>query len=206
MLERTACVLIGYICGCLLTAEAVAKWRTGGSARGLGTGNPGMANITAELGVKWGAVVLAGDVIKTALACFLCRLALYPDLGVLAVLYAGLGAALGHNFPFWKGFHGGKGVAVTCTFLILAAPFWGVASCLVGLGVVLLSGYLPLGAVLIPAVFLTPAVLCIGPEAGILVLLAALLMLSRHYRGLGRILRGEEEKKLRGHGNRRRAA
>lgn len=197
MLERLVCAAVGYVCGNFLTAEAVAKARTGRSARDLGSGNPGMANIGSALGPRWGAVVLAGDIAKTALACFLCRFALFPGLGPLAVLYAGLGAALGHNFPVWKGFRGGKGVAVTCTFTVLAAPLWGALSGVLGLAVVLLSGYLPLGAVLIPAAFVVPAFWTLGPEAGSLAALSALLMLSRHIHGLRRIARGEEPKHLR---------
>ena len=105
---------------------------------------------------------------------------------------------LGHNFPLWRGFRGGKGVAVTCAALILFSPLWGTAACLSGLAVTLLSGWLPLGAVVIPALFVPPAFLCHGREAGLLALILALLMLSRHIRGLGRILRGEEERKFRG--------
>lgn len=197
MIQRVLCLLLGYLCGNFLTAEAVARLRTGRSARDLGSGNPGMANIAGSLGVRWGAVVLAGDIAKTALACLLCRNALFPALGALAALYAGLGAALGHNFPAWKGFRGGKGVAVTCTFLVLAAPLWGVVSGLAGLVLVLWTGYLPLGAAVIPAVFILPAFLTQGPEAGVLAALAALLMLTRHIHGLKRIARGEEPRHLR---------
>ena len=160
MLHRLLCLLLGYLCGCFLTAELVARARTGKSAAALGTGNPGMANLAHKLGKGWGAV-------------------------------------LGHNFPFWRGFRGGKGVAVTCAALILFSPLWGTAACVAGLAVTLLSGWLPLGAVVIPALFVPPAFLCRGREAGLLALILALIMLSRHIRGLGRILRGEEERKFR---------
>ena len=139
MLQRLLCLLLGYLCGCFLTAELVARARTGKSAAALGTGNPGMANLAHELGKGWGAVVLAGDIAKTALAFGLCR-ALFPALGGLSGLWAGLGAVLGHNFPLWRGFRGGKGVAVTCAALILFSPLWGTAACLSGLAVTLLSG------------------------------------------------------------------
>ena len=196
-MARVLCMAIGYLCGNFLTAEAVARGKTGKSARDLGTGNPGMANVTAQLGIGWGLLVLLGDIFKTALACLLCRVLLFPELGALAVFYSGVGAVLGHNFPAWKKFRGGKGVAVTCTFLVLAAPLWGTLSCLAGLLTVVLTGYLPLGAVLIPALFIVPAFAAYGWEAGILAVLTALLMLSRHYRGLLRVARGEEERKLR---------
>ena len=111
--------------------------------------------------------------------------------------WSGLGAVLGHNFPAWRRFRGGKGVAVTCAALILSSPLWGTLACLIGLAVTLLSGWLPLGAVVIPALFVPPAFAFHGREAGLLALILALVMLSRHIRGLGRILRGEEARKFR---------
>ena len=196
-MERLICLAAGYDCGCLLTAEVVARWKTGRGARTLGSGNPGMANIAGALGKGAGALVLAGDLLKTALACALCRLLLAPDLGRLAVLYAGLGAALGHNFPFWSGFHGGKGVTVTCAALVLAFPLWGTVSCILGLAVVLSTGYLPVGALVIPAAAVLPAFWLGGAEAGMLVLTLTLMMLSRHIHGLTRVARGQEPRKFR---------
>ena len=196
-MERLICLAAGYVCGCLLTAEAVARLKTGRGARTLGSGNPGMANIAGALGKGAGALVLAGDLLKTALACALCRLLLAPDLGRLAVLYAGLGAALGHNFPFWSGFHGGKGVTVTCAALVLAFPLWGTVSCILGLAVVLSTGYLPVGALVIPAAAVLPAFWLGGAEAGMLVLTLTLMMLSRHIHGLTRVARGQEPRKFR---------
>lgn len=88
MLYRTGCILTGYLCGCFLTAEAVSRHAAGKSASRLGTGNPGMANIMAQLGFKWGLLVLAGDLLKTLFPCMLCRFLLFPRLGRNAVLYA----------------------------------------------------------------------------------------------------------------------
>ena len=121
MLHRLLCLLVGYLCGGFLTAELVARARTGKSAAALGTGNPGMANLAHELGKGWGAVVLAGDIAKTALAFGLCRLTLSRVTGRPVRLWAGLGAVLGHNFPLWRGFRGER-VAVTCAALILSPP------------------------------------------------------------------------------------
>ena len=66
--ERLICLLTGYVFGCFLTGELVARRRTGAGAGRLGTGNPGMANLAHELGLGWGLLVLLGDVLKTALA------------------------------------------------------------------------------------------------------------------------------------------
>ena len=195
MLQRLLCLLVGYLCGGFLTAELGGGPPAPAKRRRPGHRNPGMANLAHELGKGWGAVVLAGDIAKTALAFGLCWRSSCP--GGLSGLWAGLGAVLGHNFPLWRGFRGGKGVAVTCAALILFSPLWGTAACLSGLAVTLLSGWLPLGAVVIPALFVPPAFLCRGREAGLLALILALIMLSRHIRGLGRILR-EEERNFRG--------
>ena len=195
-MERLTALLIGYLCGCFLTAEVVVRWRTGSGVASLGTGNPGMANVAAQLGKGWGALVLLGDIGKTGLACLL---AVRFAPGPLTVLWAGLGTALGHNFPFWRHFRGGKGVAVTCAFLILFSPLWGILCCLAGLAVTLVTGWLPLGAVVIPSLFVPVAFVRFGREAGLLALLTALLMLSRHWHGLRRICRGEEHRAFRKH-------
>ena len=196
-MERIICLVIGYIFGCFLTGELVARCCTGESAAQLGTGNPGMANLSHELGLWWGLLVLLADILKTALACMTVWLLFGAALGRLALLWACLGAVLGHNFPFWQRFRGGKGVAVTCAGLILYSPLWGTAACLTGLGVTVITGWLPLGAVVIPAVFLPLSVLFHSWEAGALSLALTALMVSRHYHGLGRILRGEEPRKFR---------
>ena len=196
-MERILCLAVGYGFGCFLTGELVARRRTGGSAAGLGTGNPGMANLAHELGIKWGLLVLLGDIGKTALACLACALLWGEVLGNLALLWACLGAVLGHNFPAWRRFQGGKGVAVTCAGLILFSPLWGTAACVAGLGITLATGWLPLGAAAIPTLFLPLAFRFHGVEAGLLAAALTGLMVSRHYRGLGRILRGEEPRKFR---------
>lgn len=106
---RLACILLGYLFGSFLTAEVVARVVSGKSARQLGTGNPGMANIMAQLGKGAGLLTLAGDTLKTVAACGAAYYATAPLIGQASILYAGLGAVLGHNYPAWAGFRGGKG-------------------------------------------------------------------------------------------------
>ena len=166
---------------------------TGRSARDLGSGNPGMANIMATLGKGPGFAVLAGDVAKTVLACGLCWLLAGPVLGHTALLYAGAGAISGHNCSLWHKGWGGKGVAVTCTWLILYLPVTGALCCLAGGLAVLGLGYLPLGAVLIPTLAVPIAWVQYGPESGIILLLAAAMMFWRHKNGLHRIFLGQEK-------------
>ena len=153
-----------------------------------------MANITASFGLKYGILVLAGDVGKTILACLLCRYIVFPQLGVLGIYYAGFGTILGHNFPFWHHFSGGKGVAVTCMFLFLASPLWGLLAVITGGVVVLITEYLAAGAVVIPAAFIIAAFLLHGSEAGLVIILTTVMMLYRHFPALKLIMEGRGEK------------
>lgn len=193
---RLLCVVIGYLFGCILTAEMVARLFTGKGAAEIGTGNPGMANIMAQVGKKAGFLVLAGDILKTVLGIVAAWLLCGQVMGRETFLWAGLGAALGHNFPAWRGFHGGKGVTVTCVWLILYLPVWGTACCMAGGAVTLLTGYLPLGAVLIPLAAIAPAWYFEGTQAGLFMVLAFAIMVSRHFRGLLRIAQGTEQRKF----------
>ncbi|MPM35125.1 Glycerol-3-phosphate acyltransferase [bioreactor metagenome] len=192
---RFFCVLLGYLFGCFLTAEIVAHHKTGKRVFNIGSRNPGMANIALSLGKKSAAVTLLGDILKTALPCLLCRFVLFPSLGRVAVLYAGVGAALGHGFPFWHKFRGGRGVAVTCSYLILFSPLWGCIAELMGLGAVLLTGYLTIGALCIPFLFLPPAFLFYGSEAGLVSTAGAALMFILNFDSLKK-MRNKEEKKV----------
>lgn len=189
-MERLLCLLIGYLFGMFLTAELVARCCTGKRAAAIGSGNPGMANIMQHVGFWPGAAVLAGDLAKTTAACLLCY-ALFPDLCRLSIYYAGIGVCLGHNFPVWNRFRGGKGVAVTCMFLFLYSP-WGLLADIAGMLVVFFTGYLPFGAVCIPVVFLVPAFAIYGTECGFLTFFTVLLMLSRHWDGMIRAIHGQE--------------
>ena len=132
-----ACSLaVGYVCGSFLTAELVSRHVSGKSAFDVGQGNPGMANIGATFGTRWAAVTLAGDIAKTALAFAVARV-LFPADAEVAGTVAVVGATLGHVFPAWHRFRGGKGVATTCAGIILMTPMAGGAAAVVGLLVVL---------------------------------------------------------------------
>ena len=193
--ERIVCLLIGYLCGNLVTGEIVARACTGRPARELGTsGNPGMANVMDAIGMKEGLIVLAGDIAKVIAATVLARYLFGTDLGSLSVCWAGLGATLGHNFPFWMKFRGGKGVATTCSTVVLCSPVWGLVSMLAGLLTVFATQLLSIGGVVIPLVYTVLAFVFLGREAGILGAVLTLLMILRFWKDLKQIPSGEAEK------------
>lgn len=191
---RMVCLLIGYLFGNIMTAEIVVRRTTGRPASELGeSGNPGMANVMANLGFRKGITVLAGDIAKTILAGVICRMIFGGQEG-LSLYYAGTGAVIGHDFPFWNRFRGGKGVAATCTALPLYMLFPGFAADLIGAAFVFLTGYLCIGAVVIPLSFMIPAFFLGGPEAGVLTAFLTALMFIRHFPAIRGILRGETKK------------
>ena len=151
MKERIICLLIGYLFGCFMTAEIVTRKLTGKSARELGTsGNPGMANVMANLGFKAGITVLIGDLAKTISASVICFLLFGKDIGKMSLLYAGFGATIGHDFPFWMKFRGGKGVASSSVAFVIFDPFWGLIANIAGMFIVFATKYLCIGGVVIP--------------------------------------------------------
>ncbi len=191
---RVISFLIGYFPGCILTAVFVARAYTGRSAFEIGSKNPGMANIMRTCGFKAGILVLLGDLCKVFVSIAIAAFFLYPQDRVLATAYAGLGSILGHNYPFWHRFKGGKGVAATCAVILCISPLWGILSMIVGMLAVFITQYLPVGGVVIPAVFCVAAGLLYGPEIMVVTQIYVWVMLQRHWRNLRNVTMGKEEK------------
>ena len=107
---RLICLIIGYCIGCIETAHVVGKlWKV--DLRKHGSGNLGTTNALRVLGKKAGAMVFIGDILKSVIAYLICR-AVFKDNGTIAGLFGSAGAILGHNYPFYLNFKGGKGIAV----------------------------------------------------------------------------------------------
>ena len=147
MVQRLVCLVIGYLCGCVLCSDIVARRISGKSAFELGDGNPGMANVGHVLGTPAALLSLAGDILKTVVAVVISRL-IFPQMGILATAWAGLGATLGHDFPFWHHFRGGKGVTTIASTIILMSPLWGILAGVVGFLSIIITGYLSTAAVI----------------------------------------------------------
>lgn len=99
----------GYLLGTFQTADLVAKRHGSVDLRSSGTGNPGTANAMKVLGTRAGAQVLIGDVAKGATACAVGALVAGP----VGAHVAGTSSVVGHCYPVWNGFRGGKGVATS---------------------------------------------------------------------------------------------
>jgi glycerol-3-phosphate acyltransferase PlsY len=149
---RLWCVLIGYALGLVSTAYIVGKVH-GIDIREHGSGNAGTTNTLRVLGRRAGAIVLAGDVCKCLVAVFVCWLIFhkmegYDSYKYLIRIYASAGTILGHNYPFYLKFHGGKGMAcfVGMAIAFLYFPIY-PGQIILFFAIFLLTHYVSLGSI-----------------------------------------------------------
>ena len=118
-MERILCLAAGYACGLIQTGYFYSKSHDV-DIRKHGSGNSGSTNILRVMGVKAGAIVFFGDFFKTLIPCLLVRFLFRdrPEIACLMLLYTALGVILGHNYPFYLKFKGGKGIAATAGLLV----------------------------------------------------------------------------------------
>ena len=194
MFGRIFSLLIGYVFGCFLTAELVAARFAGKSSDELGgSGNPGMAHIMSSLGFVPGMLTLLGDLLKV-IAAALLSLLLFHRAGYIVILYAGLGCTLGHDFPFWRGYRGGKGVATTSMAIVLYAFWPGLMANIVGMLVVFVTQYLCIGGPCIPLAFTVFMLLRGNFEAALIAAVLTALSYYRHGSQIRGIREGTTEK------------
>lgn len=189
MTQRIFCLVIGYLCGSVLFSDIVARLLSGRSAFELGDGNPGMANVGHVLGTKAAIFSLLGDILKTVVAVVLCN-RLFSQLGTLATAWAGLGATLGHDFPWWHAFKGGKGVTTIGSTIILMNPLWGIIAGVVGGLSIVLTGYLSVAALIGMAFYLVVMFVIGGAEPAVLCLVFMALQVYGHWSKLKGIADG----------------
>lgn len=204
---RFIALAIGYLFGTFQTGYFYGKTR-GIDIREHGSGNAGATNTLRTLGLKAGAITFAGDCLKAVGAILLVTHffgnQFVGDVRVLG-LYAGLGAVLGHNFPFYLQFKGGKGIACTAGVAIAVCPE-AVPVCLTVFVVCLwLTKYVSLGSILMAALFIIQVVEfnwmgALGLpvenvlEFDVLAAIFGILAIWRHKANIGRLLAGTENK------------
>ena len=184
-------MLLGYLAGSVPFAYLLAR-RVGIDVRTAGSGNVGAANVLRTTGTWRGVIVMALDVAKGALAVVIANLG--TGGGTLAAL-SGTAAIVGHIYPVWLRFHGGKGVAVAAGVFVVLAPVATATAAALFLITVWITRYVSLGSLaatvaLPPAAWLTGASnAVVGSAAG-----TAALILFRHRANLRRLVAGTERR------------
>jgi len=195
-------ILAGYLVGCLQTAYFVGRKVGKIDIREHGSGNAGMTNVARVLGAKPGVIVLVADVAKAVAAIMVANYVFYgrvfgmQGIEYLPGLLAGLGVILGHNFPFWLKFRGGKGIASTIGLAIMFD--WrvlAIAAC-IGILVLLTAKYMSLASLVALTVFAAVATILyidFWPIVTIAWIIAALGFFT-HRKNIGRLIKGTESK------------
>ncbi|MBQ2880267.1 MAG: glycerol-3-phosphate 1-O-acyltransferase PlsY [Anaerotignum sp.] len=194
---RLICLVIGYCIGCIETAHLVGKlWKV--DLRQHGSGNLGTTNTLRVLGKKAGAIVFIGDILKSVVAYLLCR-AIFEDNGTIAGLFGSAGAVLGHNFPFYLNFKGGKGIAVTIGMTAALAfttnPLLAIPNALIGFGLAFGTRYVSVGSLAF-SVCLPISCYLLGFEREVVLITLAVSLMAvwRHRKNIRNLLNGTENR------------
>jgi acyl phosphate:glycerol-3-phosphate acyltransferase len=194
-------IVLAYLIGSIPTSVWVSQYFFKIDIRDYGSGNAGATNVYRVLGPKWGTIVMVGDMIKGIIAVKLALLLpAYADNEInLQNLQTGLGlaAVIGHIFPIWADFRGGKGVA-TLFGLVLGISPWTAISCVgVFMLVLYLTRFVSLSSILASVAF--PVFILVifnvnNPAYRVFAIAVALMVLLTHQKNIGRLLKGNESK------------
>lgn len=187
-----AALVIGYLLGSIAFGIVLTRLSGGPDLRSIGSGNIGATNVLRTGNKKLAAATLIGDMLKGTVAVVL---AAYLFGSREAGLVAGLGAFLGHLFPVWLNFRGGKGVATYLGILIGVKASIALVFAAIWLSTAYLTRYSSLSALI--ASLLTPLLLWFWaglPQAGLLMGVLSLLLWFMHRENIARLLSGSEGK------------
>lgn len=205
-MERAICLGMGYLFGLFQTGYLYSKAHHM-DIRKYGSGNSGSTNVLRVMGVKAGLIVFLGDAFKMIFACLLTRYLFrdQPEMMYVYLMYTGFGVVLGHNYPFYMGFRGGKGIAASAG--LLASTDWRVMLvCLVVfIATVAITRYVSLGSIFVMILFFIGMVFFGSrgdfgiaaaslPEFYGMVFLISAMGIWRHHSNIKRLLTGTENK------------
>ena len=194
IIQGSTAVLIGYLLGCFQTSYFISKMVSQKDIREIGSGNAGASNVTSELGWKYGILTGFADVLKayipTQIVLYIFPGA-YQPLDLIAL--AGTGAVVGHIYPFFLDFRGGKGVA--CYIGMLLAIDWQIGIAII-IGLILLTiitDYVAVGSIFLYIII--PILAYYSKYSKVVVGCAVVLLvvgMIKHWINVQRILSGSE--------------
>lgn len=193
MIVNIFTVVLSYLVGSLPTALLVVRFCTGQDVRKLGSGNVGGTNAMRAAGLKIGIFVTIIDCCKGALPVLLMR---WYDPASRWQALAMLAAVLGHCFPIWLRFRGGKGVATGLGAFLVLAPMASCAAMVLWLLILVIGRYVSVASMLASAIFPLLLYFISRPPMPVLwaVTVAAALIVIRHQGNMKKLMRGEESR------------
>ena len=192
MLNYIIIAVLAYLLGSISFGMIVAKLAGGPNLREVGSKNTGATNVLRVMGLKIGLIVFVLDILKALIACLIGRV----WLGLNGAMLAGLAVVIGHNWPCFFQFKGGKGVASTLAVMLLTFPIPAIICYVVAIALITTTKYVSLGSITLAALF---AILVIATNWAnwlviLWVLIIAGLLIWRHHANIGRLLHGTENK------------
>lgn len=190
-----AALLLSYLIGSINFSIILCKIKTGKDIRSFGSGNAGATNALRTLGKGAGISVLVLDALKTVAAVFLSKTICKNDQST-ALYISALGTVLGHNYPLWHGFKGGKGIVVSITSVYLADWRMGLAVTVFALLIMITTKYVSLGSICGAMLFMLLA-LIFKRENDMFLLFSfaiGILAVYRHKENIKRLKEGKENK------------
>jgi len=193
--------LIAYLLGSVPTAVMVSRRFFNIDIREYGSGNAGATNVYRVMGSKWGTLVMIADMLKGVLAVQLALL--LPDYEPEGMAFQnlqtllGLAAVIGHIFPIWADFRGGKGVATIFGMVLGISPLTAVGCVTVFSLVLCLTRFVSLSSILASIsfpIFILVVFNVDNPLYRVFAITVALLVLLTHQKNIGRLLKGKEGK------------
>lgn len=193
MLERYILVVIlGYVFGCLQWSYILGRIIKKKDIRTLGVGNAGASNAVSVFGWKMGVAVALLDISKAIISIIIIKYILKSS-DMLSLYLNGTSVILGHNYPFFMGFRGGKGTASTVGMLLAINLKLGLLGILVIAAVTIFTDYIALGTMALVSFFVIATFyLGYGPACILLALFIALLSAYKHVPNMKRIMSKSE--------------
>lgn len=191
-------LLLAYLCGSIPSGLLLA-WTRGVDIRQAGSGNIGATNVSRLTGKGLGLVTLVADAAKAILPMLAAQWFIgkssTPEQTEFWVALTGANAFLGHLFPVYLGFKGGKGVATALGIFLLFEPWAALISMAVFISIVFIWGYVSLGS-MVAAALMPLWILLLGgsPIHVTLAVFIGLMILLKHISNIGRLWRGEENR------------
>ena len=192
-MKLTMVALISYLIGCFPSAYFLGKMYKNIDIRNYGSGNSGSTNALRVMGTKFGILTLALDVVKGIVAVLIGR----AILGDQGALISGVLVVIGHNFPIFLKFKGGKGVATSIGVLMMLTWQTALTVVIIGVITIIITRYVSLGSILggISAPITTVLVMkAIDKPLFVTVVILASLLIVRHKDNIKRLCKGEENK------------
>lgn len=197
MVQVMICLAIGYAFGCFSTGYIIGKLNHI-DIRNYGSGNSGTTNALRTLGFKAGLITFLGDALKGIIPMVVLRYFFQVEDGTLPILLLcmGLGVVLGHNFPFWLHFRGGKGIATTAGVMLAFDWRFGLAAFVVFVVIVAITRYVSLGSLVLSVLFPILSVLFYPNDYKILGISCIFTVLAfvKHSGNISRLIKGTERK------------